>query len=118
MRTSEITQQLRKTYATDDLDRRAAVAVVTDTSLIYKIEPYVTKYADGWGIDWVNLADGIDSTPWSSSERALARLSCHLVGATPDTGLTHDWTLQRMLSGLDRTNSAAVLAALSLVLER
>lgn len=65
-------------------------------------------------LDLMKLADWVDSAKASSSETAILRLACLLVGATPDdpVALTEpQWSLRSILRPLGRMNAAIAVEA-------
>jgi hypothetical protein len=98
-----------KEYAADcDWNVKAAANMVADADLI---RPKVAGYVLVNGrIDWQALADHVDVSGWSTSEKGMIRLACSLAGYIPEDEGTH-WTVAGMLGRLDAGNSRLAVEA-------
>jgi hypothetical protein len=117
----DLAQALREGACTNgDWDRVAAVQLVIDhESWLYRADFRRFVKMDGrTGSAWLDLrglADWVDSARASSSETAILRLTCLLVGATPDDPLVltePQWSLKSILRPLGQTNAALAVEAI------
>ncbi len=102
-----------------DWDRIAAVELlIQHESWLYRADfRRFIKVDRRTGTAWLDLLEAagwVDDARASSSEGAILRLACLLVGATPkDPALRAEpqWTLRSILRPLDRTNAALAAEA-------
>jgi hypothetical protein len=105
--------------ANGDWDRVAAVELVirherwlhrADFRCFIEID---RRIGTAW-LDLAELADWVDSSRASSSETAILRLACQLVGATPNDPVALSepcWSLHFILRPLDQVNAARAVEA-------
>ena len=116
----DLTKALRAgARAHGDWDRIAAVElVIQHESWLYRADfRRFVELDRSNGTAWLDLrklADWVDDARASSSETAILRLACLLVGATPDDPVTltePQWSLKYILRPLGNVNSAIAVEA-------
>jgi hypothetical protein len=87
----------------------AAARLVADSRIVLvKVRPFVES--DGW-IDFAALVQHVETSGWSSGEKAMIRLACSLAGSARGGGLGGGWLLAAMLAPLDEDNARIAVEA-------
>jgi hypothetical protein len=115
----QLTEALLRAVRDEDWNRQAAVRIVIEhgywlgrRSFLAYVDAYQERGEQVAWVEFGGLADVVDGSGASSSERAVLRLACHLAGAMPTRPRDPDlWSPAAILRPLGRASSRLAVNA-------